>query len=78
MSCGMVCGKNPLVVTSHVTMVNLKKIYTENCVFFNKIGFMETAKNLPIVINPHGGPWARDGWGFNPDWASIKSEFDSY
>ncbi|MBL7842277.1 MAG: S9 family peptidase [Cyclobacteriaceae bacterium] len=25
------------------------------------------AKDLPIVINPHGGPWARDGWGFNPE-----------
>ncbi len=25
------------------------------------------AKNLPIVINPHGGPWARDNWGFNPE-----------
>ena len=24
-------------------------------------------KNLPVVINPHGGPWARDGWGFNPE-----------
>ena len=23
-------------------------------------------KNLPVVINPHGGPWARDRWGFNP------------
>ena len=23
------------------------------------------AKNLPVVINPHGGPWARDIWGFN-------------
>jgi dipeptidyl aminopeptidase/acylaminoacyl peptidase len=23
------------------------------------------AKNLPVVVNPHGGPWARDGWGFN-------------
>lgn len=23
------------------------------------------AKNLPVVINPHGGPWARDQWGFN-------------
>ncbi|NJO89665.1 MAG: S9 family peptidase [Chloroflexia bacterium] len=28
---------------------------------------METAKNLPVVINPHGGPWARDDWGFNPE-----------
>lgn len=25
------------------------------------------AKNLPVVINPHGGPWARDDWGFNPE-----------
>ncbi len=24
-------------------------------------------KNLPVVINPHGGPWARDFWGFNPE-----------
>ena len=24
-------------------------------------------KNLPIIINPHGGPWARDQWGFNPE-----------
>ncbi|MGH8034890.1 MAG: alpha/beta hydrolase family protein, partial [Lysobacterales bacterium] len=24
-------------------------------------------KNLPMILNPHGGPWARDGWGFNPE-----------
>jgi dipeptidyl aminopeptidase/acylaminoacyl peptidase len=24
-------------------------------------------KNLPLVVNPHGGPWARDGWGYNPE-----------
>ncbi len=24
-------------------------------------------KNLPVVINPHGGPWARDYWGFNSE-----------
>ncbi|MCB0514924.1 MAG: S9 family peptidase [Chitinophagales bacterium] len=24
-------------------------------------------KNLPIVVNPHGGPWARDVWGFNSE-----------
>jgi dipeptidyl aminopeptidase/acylaminoacyl peptidase len=24
-------------------------------------------KNLPVVINPHGGPWARDTWRFNPE-----------
>jgi dipeptidyl aminopeptidase/acylaminoacyl peptidase len=25
------------------------------------------AKNLPVVLNVHGGPWARDSWGFNPE-----------
>lgn len=25
------------------------------------------AKNLPLVVNPHGGPWVRDSWGFNPE-----------
>ncbi len=24
------------------------------------------AKNLPVLIIPHGGPWARDVWGYNP------------
>jgi len=24
-------------------------------------------KKLPVVVNPHGGPWYRDGWGFNPE-----------
>jgi len=22
-------------------------------------------KNLPLIVFPHGGPWARDEWGFN-------------
>jgi len=25
------------------------------------------AENLPVVVNPHGGPWARDTWTFNPE-----------
>lgn len=25
------------------------------------------AKNIPVVVNPHGGPWYRDVWGFNPE-----------
>jgi dipeptidyl aminopeptidase/acylaminoacyl peptidase len=24
-------------------------------------------KKLPVVVNPHGGPWARDDWEFNPE-----------
>jgi len=25
------------------------------------------AKNLPVIVNPHGGPWARDAWHYNPE-----------
>jgi hypothetical protein len=24
-------------------------------------------KGLPCVVTPHGGPWARDIWGYNPE-----------
>jgi prolyl oligopeptidase PreP (S9A serine peptidase family) len=24
------------------------------------------AKALPLLVIPHGGPWARDNWGYNP------------
>lgn len=27
----------------------------------------ETARNLPVVVNPHGGPWARDAWGYDSE-----------
>jgi dipeptidyl aminopeptidase/acylaminoacyl peptidase len=27
-------------------------------------------KNLAVVINPHGGPWGRDRWGYN-SWAQF-------
>jgi dipeptidyl aminopeptidase/acylaminoacyl peptidase len=26
-----------------------------------------SGKNLPVIINPHGGPWFRDNWGYNPE-----------
>lgn len=28
---------------------------------------LETARQLPVVINPHGGPWARDSWGYSSE-----------
>ncbi len=28
---------------------------------------VEKAENLPVIVNPHGGPWARNYWGFNPE-----------
>ncbi|MFI5173040.1 MAG: S9 family peptidase, partial [Chitinophagales bacterium] len=35
-------------------------------------GYLTLPKNkiegpMPVIINPHGGPWARDGWHFNPE-----------
>ncbi len=27
----------------------------------------DTAHNLPVVVNPHGGPWARDCWGYSSE-----------
>ncbi|MEP7067652.1 MAG: S9 family peptidase [Usitatibacter sp.] len=24
-------------------------------------------RNLACIVNPHGGPWARDAWGYNPE-----------
>lgn len=24
-----------------------------------------SGKNLPVLVTPHGGPWARDTWGYN-------------
>jgi dipeptidyl aminopeptidase/acylaminoacyl peptidase len=28
------------------------------------------ARSLPLVVYPHGGPWAQDYWGFDP-WAQL-------
>lgn len=28
---------------------------------------MDNARNMPVIVNPHGGPWYRDLWGFNPE-----------
>lgn len=28
---------------------------------------MDTARQLPVVVNPHGGPWARDTWGYSSE-----------
>lgn len=30
-------------------------------------------KNLPVVVNPHGGPWVRDAWGYNPEVQMLAS-----
>jgi len=30
-------------------------------------------KKLPVVVNPHGGPWVRDAWGYNPEVQLLAS-----
>ncbi len=32
-----------------------------------------TTKKLPVIVNPHGGPWHRDSWGFNPEIQLLAS-----
>ena len=29
---------------------------------------------VPFVINPHGGPWARNNWGYNPEVQLLASQ----
>lgn len=30
-------------------------------------------KSLPLIVHPHGGPWARDRWGFDPELQFLAS-----
>lgn len=30
-------------------------------------------KNVPIIVNPHGGPWHRDTWGYNQEIQLLAS-----
>lgn len=33
----------------------------------------DTAKQLPVVVNPHGGPWARDCWGYSSEMQFLSN-----
>ena len=33
----------------------------------------KAAKGLPVVVNPHGGPWYRDSWQFNSEVQFLAS-----
>ena len=32
-----------------------------------------SGKNLPLVVHPHGGPWWRDSWQYNPEVQFLAS-----
>jgi len=42
---------------------------TDGMTIYGYITFPPDAgrKNLPMVLNVHGGPWYRDTWGYNPE-----------
>jgi len=56
-----------MAATNCVTYTTRDGLTIEGYLTLPKGYTMETAKNLPVVVNPHGGPWARDSWGFNPE-----------
>ena len=33
----------------------------------------KAAEQLPVVVNPHGGPWVRDSWVYNPEVQLLAS-----
>lgn len=34
---------------------------------------VEKGTKVPLVVNPHGGPWVRDSWGYNPEVQLLAS-----
>ncbi len=54
----MLCAMQPITYTSRDGLV----IHG-----YLTLPQIKQPQNLPLVVNPHGGPWARDTWRFNPE-----------
>jgi dipeptidyl aminopeptidase/acylaminoacyl peptidase len=58
-------------------MCEMQPVSYTNASGFTIHGYLTLPKGgktlLPVVINPHGGPWARDSWGFNPEVQFLAS-----
>ena len=55
----------------NLTLANMKPINFKARDGLTINGYLTTppgieAKNLPMVLNVHGGPWYRDSWGYDP------------
>ena len=53
-------------------MAEMKPVKYKSRDGFNIHGYLtlpvgSDGKNLPVVVNPHGGPWARDTWGYRSE-----------
>ncbi len=61
---------NPRINPAHMAAMNAVTYTTRDGLKIN--GYLtlpvnREARNLPIIVNPHGGPWSRDSWGFDPE-----------
>lgn len=57
--------KLPVEDLAHMTVVRYKSSDGLEIPAYLTLPKGVEAKNLPVVIMPHGGPWARDYWGYN-------------
>jgi dipeptidyl aminopeptidase/acylaminoacyl peptidase len=63
---------NPYYWINEKDMANMKPITYTSRDGFTIHGYLTLpkgikAERLPVVVNPHGGPWARDGWYYNQE-----------
>ena len=63
---------NPYSWINEKDMANMKPITYTSRDGFTIHGYLTLpkgikAERLPVVVNPHGGPWARDGWYYNQE-----------
>jgi dipeptidyl aminopeptidase/acylaminoacyl peptidase len=63
---------NPYPWINEEDMVNMKPIVYKSRDGLPIHGYLTLPKGIkankiPVVVNPHGGPWARDGWYYNSE-----------
>lgn len=70
---GDVCPWLPSHLMSPMKTVHYKTRDGLDIEGYLTIPLNSTGKNMPVVINPHGGPWARDEWGFDREVQFLAS-----
>ena len=53
--------------TSTPSSCNTDKIDAALPTSIEQLSLADNHTPLPLVVNPHGGPWARDSWGFSSE-----------
>ena len=53
--------------TSTPSSCNTDKIDAALPTSIEQLSLADNHAPLPLVVNPHGGPWARDSWGFSSE-----------